>query len=301
MTTNDPNDTDIAQRLVTSSKLSKSKVGACWVLGILLTASGITATFTGHDGAGAATMIVFGGLLLALALMERVPLKFEVAGAKLDATYERDRAFEAGREGGVAKGLDTAIGEVEAAIEAGEASPDALLERLRDEREVHGGWASARGMLFDEGASLDAIEANRVGYRGPAACAAVAITYKQLDYWYRTGVVLPSAQALNDPKQRLYTFKDVVLLKVTKRLLDAGFPLSQVRFAIAHLREQKLDEIAACTIMGDGEAIYFSISADETRDLVATGKAAFGIALGRLVDEVEAALRELPAQPTAGS
>ena len=60
-------------------------------------------------------------------------------------------------------------------------------------------------------------------YRGPQACSAAGITYRQLDYWARTGLVTPSVCAASGSgTQRLYSFRDVLVLRVVKRLLDAG-------------------------------------------------------------------------------
>ena len=63
----------------------------------------------------------------------------------------------------------------------------------------------------------------QIGYRGPTACAAAGITYRQLDYWARTGLVEPSVRpAHGSGTQRLYSFRDVVVLKIVKRFLDTG-------------------------------------------------------------------------------
>ena len=62
-----------------------------------------------------------------------------------------------------------------------------------------------------------------IGYRGPTACSAAGITYRQLDYWARTGLVEPSVRAAHGSgSQRLYSFRDILVLKVVKRLLDTG-------------------------------------------------------------------------------
>ena len=72
-----------------------------------------------------------------------------------------------------------------------------------------------------------------VGYRGPTACRAAGITYRQLDYWARTGLVEPSVRsATGSGTQRLYGFRDILVLKVVKRLLDTGVSLQQIRTAV---------------------------------------------------------------------
>src|SRR3974377_1865027 len=61
------------------------------------------------------------------------------------------------------------------------------------------------------------------GFRGPQVCAVVGITYRQLDYWARTGLLRPSiADATGSGSKRRYSYGDVLELKVIKRLLAAG-------------------------------------------------------------------------------
>src|SRR5581483_565777 len=72
--------------------------------------------------------------------------------------------------------------------------------------------------------------ASSVGYRGPTACTVAGITYRQLDYWARTGLVEPTIRpAAGSGSQRLYSFRDILLLKVVKRLLDSGVSLQNIR------------------------------------------------------------------------
>jgi DNA-binding transcriptional MerR regulator len=68
------------------------------------------------------------------------------------------------------------------------------------------------------------------GYRGPQVCKIVGITYRQLDYWARTGLVRPSVMdAQGSGTQRLYSWRDLVVLKVIKQMLDAGISLQSAR------------------------------------------------------------------------
>jgi DNA-binding transcriptional MerR regulator len=135
-----------------------------------------------------------------------------------------------------------------------------------------------------------------VGYRGPTACAAAGITYRQLDYWARTGLVEPSVRAAHGSgSQRLYSFRDILVLKVVKRLLDTGISLQQIRAAVQHLRDRGTEDLAQVTLMSDGVSVYECTSADEVVDLLAGGQGVFGIALGRVWREVEGDLAVLPA------
>ena len=59
------------------------------------------------------------------------------------------------------------------------------------------------------------------GYRVPEVCRIIGISYRQLDYWARTELVRPSIQdAQGSGTQRLYSFQDLVELRVIKKLLD---------------------------------------------------------------------------------
>ena len=155
-----------------------------------------------------------------------------------------------------------------------------------------------QGILFDEGLPLD--RGDDVGYRGPTACSAAGITYRQLDYWARTGLVVPSVRpAAGSGSQRLYSFRDILVLKVVKRLLDTGVSLQNIRAAIEHLRSRGVSDLAQITLISDGATVYECTSADEVVDLLAGGQGVFGIAVGRVVREVEGQLAELPGERLA--
>jgi DNA-binding transcriptional MerR regulator len=136
-----------------------------------------------------------------------------------------------------------------------------------------------------------------IGYRGPTACAAAGITYRQLDYWARTGLVEASVrEASGSGTQRLYSFRDILVLKIVKKLLDAGISLQNIRTAISTLRDRGVEDLGQITLMSDGTTVYACTSPDEVVDLVQGGQGVFGIAVGRVVREVEGSLAELPAE-----
>jgi DNA-binding transcriptional MerR regulator len=171
-----------------------------------------------------------------------------------------------------------------------------------DEGDEPGGGESGgdRGLSAGPGpdgdnAGFDA-DAVDTGYRGPTACSAAGITYRQLDYWARTGLVEPTVRgAHGSGSQRLYSFRDILVLKVVKRLLDTGISLQQIRAAVHHLRDHGTGDLAEVTLMSDGVSVYECTSADEVVDLLQGGQGVFGIALGRVWKEVEGNLAELPA------
>lgn len=141
-----------------------------------------------------------------------------------------------------------------------------------------------------------------LGYRGPIACAAAGISYRQLDYWARTGLVEPTIRpASGSGSQRLYSFRDILVLRIVKRLIDTGVSLPNIRAAVGHLATRGGDDLARITLMSDGATIYECRSADEVVDLVRGGQGVFGIAIGSVWQEVEGNLADLPGEQTDGS
>jgi DNA-binding transcriptional MerR regulator len=143
---------------------------------------------------------------------------------------------------------------------------------------------------------LDGTE-EAVGYRGVTACSAAGITYRQLDYWARTDLVVPSVRdASGSGTQRLYSFRDIVVLKVVKRLLDAGVSLQNIRKAIETLRQWGEDDLATMTIISDGTTVYECRSAEEVVDLLQGGQGVFGIAISGAFKEIQGSLAHLPTE-----
>lgn len=136
----------------------------------------------------------------------------------------------------------------------------------------------------------------QVGYRGPTVCKIVDITYRQLDYWARTELVTPTLrQARGSGSQRLYTFDDIVQLRVVKRLLDTGVSLQRVRLAVDELRSrgQSLSDV---TLVADRNSVYAVDDNAQVIDLLARGQGVFAIALGPVVDELRGEVTAFPTE-----
>lgn len=134
------------------------------------------------------------------------------------------------------------------------------------------------------------------GYRAPQVCKLVGITYRQLDYWARTGLITPSMQAAHGSgSQRVYSFTDVVQLKVIKNLLDAGMSLKKIRSAVDILRDEMDSEqpLADVTLLSDGQTIYAAHSDEEVVDVLRNGQGVFSIAIGPVQDQIEGAIHQL--------
>mgnify|MGYP000743052658 CR=1 FL=1 len=151
------------------------------------------------------------------------------------------------------------------------------------------------GLLFTDG--MPDLE-DEGGYRGAVAARAAGISYRQLDYWARTELVQPTVRgAAGSGTQRLYGFRDILVLKLVKRLLDTGISLQQIRTAVQQLREAGVHDLAQTTLMSDGASVYLCTSDDEVIDLVSRGQGVFGIAVGKVLREVETTLVDLDTSP----
>src|SRR5205809_7755326 len=131
------------------------------------------------------------------------------------------------------------------------------------------------------------------GYRVPDVCKLVGISYRQLDYWARTGLVTPSVrEAGGSGTQRLYSFQDLVQLRVIKKLIDTGISLQKVRRAVSYLREHMRTLPSSVTLASDGNRIYACESEDEVIDLVKRGQGVFAIAVDKVWEELTTPVRK---------
>jgi DNA-binding transcriptional MerR regulator len=137
---------------------------------------------------------------------------------------------------------------------------------------------------------------DEAGYRGPQACNIVGITYRQLDYWTRTGLVSPTVRtAKGSGTQRLYSFNDLLQLKVIKSLTDAGASLQKVRQALDYVKSDLDADWATLTIVTDGAGVYACTSDEEVVDLLRSGQGVLGavVAVDRVREQLAGDLREL--------
>jgi DNA-binding transcriptional MerR regulator len=143
--------------------------------------------------------------------------------------------------------------------------------------------------------------ANGEGFRGPQVCVVVGITYRQLDYWARTDLVRPSLHdAAGSGTQRLYSYRDLVELKVVKSLLDAGVSLQTARKAIDYLRSHLGEDLASASLVLDGAKSVLAISDSQIVDLVRQGQGVLNIVpLARVVDALDAEILALAPRTVA--
>mgnify|MGYP005786152669 CR=1 FL=1 len=164
---------------------------------------------------------------------------------------------------------------------------------------------SAEGAVQGELFATEDAEDTRRGYRGTVASKVAGITYRQLDYWARKQIVEPSiTPSHGSGSRRLYSFKDVVILAVSKRLLDAGVNLQNVPAAIGFLSRRTTAQLADVTIMCDGQQVYECTTSEQMLNLLRSGKAVFGVSVGSLWHEIDEALEhedyvDLASKPAA--
>lgn len=132
------------------------------------------------------------------------------------------------------------------------------------------------------------------GFRQSNVLKVVGITYRQLDYWARTKLVTPTIKAAKGSgSQRLYSFSDVVELRIIKKLLDAGVSLPKIRKALTYVREDLKQPLHEVTIVSDGRNIHACISPNEIVDLLNSGQGVFAISLGPIQDEMEGTISRI--------
>ncbi len=124
------------------------------------------------------------------------------------------------------------------------------------------------------------------------ACRLSNCTHHQLRYWDRVGLVGPSIQGTGGRPgvRRLYSFRDLIALRVVRSLLDNGMSLQRVRRAWDYLRrEGGMDgHLSDVKLVTDGLTIFrVSKDDDELMDALREGQLAFFVAIDEIAREVE--------------
>jgi len=138
------------------------------------------------------------------------------------------------------------------------------------------------------------------GFSGKQASEIVGITYRQLDYWARTDLLRPTAvDAQGSGSRRVYTYRDLLELRVIKNMLDAGIRLGSVRDVFTFLRrELDVDIASAHLVVGGGSVVV--CNGDELLDAVRNGQGVLNVLPLRSVkDEVDTRILQLERQSTA--
>lgn len=130
--------------------------------------------------------------------------------------------------------------------------------------------------------------------RGTQVCTVAGITYRQLDYWARTGVLRPTvAEARGSGTQRLYSLADVHVATAVAELVRCGMPPSRLGDVAAQLQALPIERWPDFVVVVGGEGGLLSF--DDVLDLVQAGTSVAILCLRHLVGEVAAAISELVA------
>ncbi|MEX0791388.1 MAG: MerR family transcriptional regulator [Actinomycetota bacterium] len=135
------------------------------------------------------------------------------------------------------------------------------------------------------------------GFSVLQACRFTGCTSHQLRYWDQIGLVRPSVQSTGGRPgvRRLYSFRDLVALKVVKALLDGGMSLQRVRRAYEYLRkkaglEEHLSEVKLIT---DGQSIFRVAKDDgEILDALRQGQMSFFVAIDQITRNLDQGVAE---------
>lgn len=119
-------------------------------------------------------------------------------------------------------------------------------------------------------------------------CEIVGITYRQLDYWARTGLFVPTEGATGSGSRRQYSFSDLVNLRVIKKMLDSGMKLQEVKRATDYLIASGENVANADLVMtSDSVFLHDSSQPQALFDLARSGQGVFTIvALSQAAEEV---------------
>ncbi|EQD71841.1 MULTISPECIES: MerR family transcriptional regulator [Acidithrix] len=139
-------------------------------------------------------------------------------------------------------------------------------------------------------------------YSGHLASKIVGISYRQLDYWARTDLIRPSiADAHGSGSQRLYSYDDLLKLKMIKKLIDNGLSLQGVRNALASLESiSDLSGASAPVLVVSGSKSVFAQDGENLVDLLRGNQMVFGMvmAFGDIRNEVDADIVSIDPRPS---
>jgi len=139
------------------------------------------------------------------------------------------------------------------------------------------------------------------GFSGKKAAEIVGITYRQIDYWARTDLIRPSScDAAGSGSRRIYSYRDLLELRVIKTLLDAGIKLESVRDVFKYLRNHVESEIAAAHIVISGQSVVLC-QGDQLVDVLRNGQGVLNVLpLAGVKDQVDSQIMALSRPQATG-
>lgn len=131
-----------------------------------------------------------------------------------------------------------------------------------------------------------------MNFNSKSVCKIIGLSIRQIDYWDRTHFIKPSvSEALGYGSVRLYSFNDLIQLRVANTLLDKGVSLQKIRKAIIYLKKNMPEikkPLMELTFLTDGETIFVLTKNDKKIiDTLKSGQLVFSIAVGKIVEELK--------------
>ncbi|GBE00641.1 MAG TPA: MerR family transcriptional regulator [Nitrospirae bacterium] len=131
-----------------------------------------------------------------------------------------------------------------------------------------------------------------MNFNTKAVSKITGLSVRQIDYWDRTHFIKPSVrEAAGYGSIRLYSFTDLIQMRVARTLLDKGISLQKIRKAITYLKknmpevEKPLSELRFLT---DGETIFvLTRNKKKIIDTLKSVQVVFSIALGEIVEDLK--------------
>jgi DNA-binding transcriptional MerR regulator len=137
----------------------------------------------------------------------------------------------------------------------------------------------------------------RKGFGVAAVLRLTDVSYRNLDYWARTGLVRSSIrQAAGKGTRRVYAFEDLVALRVVRSLRDVGVPLQSIRRAVQYLQAHANKPLGALALIADGKRVLaLTDDPDRMIDATAEGQVVIKIDVAPIRRRLEAGVTELSA------
>lgn len=128
-----------------------------------------------------------------------------------------------------------------------------------------------------------------MNFNSKAVSKITGLSFRQIDYWDRTHFIKPTvSEASGYGSVRLYSFNDLVQLRVAKTLMDKGISLQKIRRAINYLKKNMPEikkPLSELKFLTDGETIFvLTKNKKEIIDTLKSGQLVFSIALGEIVE-----------------
>ncbi len=136
------------------------------------------------------------------------------------------------------------------------------------------------------------------GFGARAVLALTGISYRQLDHWARTGLVGSSIrQAAGRGSRRVYSFSDLVALRVVGQLREAGVSVQTIRRAVAWLRRHATQPLSTLALTAKGKKV-FALTDDPAKLIEATaeGQVVLAISVEQVSRHLQQGVTEISAQ-----